>query len=244
MRGWFGSIELQEAYTEMKEIMQEQDRSNGICLLRIVAVYVLLVVGISLLPGRLPYEMVREHGPIETLSAAGYFYFCLFLFHFNYIGAVKTSFAPGFFVLLLGLRELDFHQRFTTMGMFKTKFFISPGVPGAEKIIVTMLLAGLLIYGIIYLRRSLPTFKGDLFGGRPSSFSIACAVGCAVLSKFLDGNSEIFAAMFPMVENFETFSITVEECLELFIPVFFIQALLQYGRESVRRRTAESTVGN
>jgi len=212
--------------------------------LTIAAAYVLLVVGISLLPGRLPYEMVREHGPIETLSAAGYFYFCLFLFHFNSIGAVQTSFAPGLFVFLLGLRELDFHQRFTTMGVFKTKFFISPGVPVVEKIIVTILLVAVLIYGIIYLRRALPTFKGDLLDGRPSSLSIACAVGCAVLSKFLDGNSEIFGDMFPMVENFETFSITVEECLELFIPVFFLQALLQYGRESVRRYAAESAVEN
>lgn len=226
----------------MKEKMQEQDRSNGICLLTIAAVYLLLVVGITLLPGKLPYDMVREHGPIETLSAAGYFYFCLFLFHFNYIGVIQTSFAPGFFVFLLGLRELDFHQRFTTMGMFKTKFFVSPGVPGVEKIIVTILLVAVLLYGIIYLRRALPTFKRDLLGGRPSSLSIACAVGCAVLSKFLDGNSEIFGDMFPMVENFETFSITVEECLELFIPVFFIQALLQYGRESVRGYAVERTV--
>jgi hypothetical protein len=128
------------------------------------------------------------------------------------------------------------------MGMFKIKFFISPGVPLTEKLIVTIFIVSLLSYAIWYLRGTLPAFKRNVLAGRPYAFSIACGVGCIVLSKALDGNSEIFKVLFPMVENPATLSRTVEECLELFIPIFFIRALLQYSWENVRRYAAANAV--
>jgi hypothetical protein len=44
----------------------------------------------------------------------------------------------------------------------------------------------------------------------------------------LDGNSEMIAFFLPMLENPRVLSGIMEECLELFIPVFFIMALIQY----------------
>jgi len=213
-----------------------KQNDNGIGLLKIAGVYVLLVVGILLLPGNLPPMMVRENGPIEILSAAGHFFFCLYFLYLHYIRAIKTSIAPFFFIFLLGLREFDFHQRFTTMGIFKTKFFVSYEVPIMEKLIVTIIILLGLTYGIIYLRRTLPTFKQNLLSRRPYALSIASAFGCIFLSKFLDGNAEIFEPLLPMVENLALFSVTLEECLELFIPIFFIRALHQYRQEGVRRQ--------
>ncbi len=217
---------------------------NLVPLLKIAAVYVLLVISITLMPEKISQEMVRENGPVEVLSAAGYFLFCLFLFYFNYIGAVRTRFAPGFFIFLLGLRELDFHARFTTMGMFKSRFFVSPEVPVVEKFLVTLFIISLLTYGIIYLRGSLPRFKKDVSRARPYAVSIACAVGCILVSKSLDGNSIIFKTLLPMLENPATFARTVEECLELFIPILFIRALLLYCRESVQRRRKIHALSN
>ena len=208
-------------------------------LLKILAFYILLVTVITLLPGKVPYETVREGGPIETLSAGGYFLFCLFIFYFNSISAIRTSFAPGFFVLLLGLRELDFHARFTTMGMFKSRFFISPEVPIMEKTIVSIFIIGLVIYAVIYFRRVWPGFKRALVSGKPWAISVACAVGCVVLSKILDGNSKFFVIFKPLVTDTKTLARTAEECLELLIPIFFIRALLQYSWDSVKGRLAD-----
>lgn len=205
-------------------------------LLKILTFYILLVTVITLLPGKVPYEMVIEGGPVETLSAGGYFLFCLFIFYFNIIGSIRTGFAPGFFVFLLGLRELDFHARFTTMGMFKSRFFISPEVPIMEKSIVTIFIIGLVIYAVIYFRRSWPGFKRALSAGKPWAVSVACAVGCVVLSKILDGNSKLFGVLSPLVSDTKTLAITAEECLELLIPIFFIRALLQYSWDSVKGR--------
>lgn len=212
-----------------------KQNDTKIGFLKIAGLYVLLVVVILLLPGNLPAVMIRENGPIEILSAAGYFFFCLFFFYLYYIRAVKTSVAPLLFIFLLGLRELDFHQRFTTMGIFKTKFFVSYDVPIIEKLIVTFIILLGLTYGIIYLRRTLPTFKQNLLSRRPYALSIASAIGCIFLSKFIDGNAEIFEPFLPMVENFALFSVTLEECLELFIPIFFIRALHQYRQEGGQR---------
>ncbi len=203
---------------------------------KIIIFYLLLVVAIILLPGKLPYEIVRENGPVEALSAVGYLLFCLFIFYFNLKGIIRTSFAPGFFILLLGLRELDFHAKFTTMGMFKSRFFISPEVPLVEKTIVTIFVIGLIIYAVTFLRRILPDYKKAFLAKRPWAVSTACAVGCVVISKLLDGNSDIYNFLLPMFEETKTLARTVEECLELLIPLFFIRSLLQYSLDSVKGR--------
>lgn len=220
--------------------MSALNSKNIIPFLKIAAVYFLLVGGIYLLPDHIAQELVKENGPVEILSAAGYFLFCIFLIRFNYTGVIKTGFAPGFFLFFLGLRELDFHVRFTTMGIFKTKFFASPQVPFTEKIIVTLFILSLIAYGVIYLRRTLPGFKKDLLNGRPYAFSIVAAVGCVFISKLLDGNSIIFETLFPMLENPKILSITMEECLEMFIPIFFIRALFQYRLESAPGSAADN----
>ncbi len=222
--------------------MHAHNQRNLVSILKIATVYLLLVVGLSLLPGKIPGEMVRENGPVETLSAAGYFLFCIFIFYFNFTGVIRTSLAPALFLLLLGLRELDFHARFTTMSMSKIKFFVSPAVPITEKAVVGFFIFVLLAYGFFYLRKALPDFMKDLVGGRPYAVSIVCAICCIVLSKSLDGNTKLFELFLPLSWDPRTVSRTMEECMELFIPVFFIRALLQYSGESVRKQSI-GTIG-
>lgn len=212
-------------------------RGDGIAAATIFSLYVLLVSGIYLLPGYLPEAMVRENGPVEVLSAGGYFLFCLFLLYGNYSGAVRTRVAPGVFVFLLGLRELDFHVHFTTMGMFKSRFFISPDVPLLEKTIVTFGIVALLVYAFLYFRHALPRVKKALMKGRSWAVFTVCGVACAVCSKaLLDGNAKMIANLLPMMESPRTLVRIMEECLELFIPIFFIGALLRYGKESMAEK--------
>lgn len=214
--------------------MNINNEGNLIPTVKIFSAYLLLLIVITLLPGSIPVEIIRENGPIETLSAYGYFLFCIFIFYFNMKGIVRTGFAPGFFVLLLGLRELDFHSRFTTMGMFKSRFFVSPDVPAMEKAIVTVFILGLIIYLVLFLKKRLPLFKRDLLAARPWAIAAACGFGCVFLSKALDGNTKVVALLFPMLDDPRTFSRSMEECLELFIPIFLIRSLILYSWDSVR----------
>lgn len=210
--------------------MNSDISQNFRSLMIFTAAYVVLVAAIIMLPGKIPYEMVRENGPVETFSVGGYFLFCLFIVYFNVAGILRTDIAPGFFVLLLGLRELDFHARFTTMGMFKIKFFISTEVPLAEKLVVILFIVALVAYAFFFLRGKLGRFKADLLAGSSYAFSIACALGCLVFSKFLDGNSELFEYLLRIDESSQL-PRAAEECMELFIPVFLVRALLQYAEK-------------
>ncbi|MBM9604851.1 hypothetical protein [Desulfopila inferna] len=210
--------------------MHKKDRDILVSTLKMAAALLVLVVGIALLPGDLPYETVREFGPVETISVGLYFLFILFIVYFNATGILRTSFAPGVFILLLALREMDFHARFTTMGMFKIKFYLSPEVPVEQKIIVVLFDIAVISYAIVYLRKVTPGFLRALSARKAYAFSIIFGLACMVASKLIDGNSEVFEFLFGMEEgDLGIYSSIMEECLELFIPVFFIMALIQYG---------------
>ena len=214
--------------------MKVKKQNNSTPAAILFALYLLMVIGIYLLPGNMSAEIVRENGVVEIFSAAGYFFFCLLLVWCNLKGTVITRLAPGVLVFFLGLRELDFHVRFTTMGMFKSRFFISPDVPLPEKVLVTLFILGLLLYTGIYFQKTLPEFTQALRGARPWAVSVVCGVACALVSKLvLDGNSGMIASVLPMLENPKMLSAIMEECLELFIPVFFIRALFQYKADHV-----------
>ncbi len=207
------------------------------------AAVLVLVVVIALLPGDLPYKAVREFGPIETISVGLYFLFILFIVYFNATGDLRTSLVPGVFILLLALREMDFHARFTTMGMFKIKFYLSPEVPFEQKIIVVLFDIAVISYGIVYLRKVTPGFLRALSVRKAYAFSIIFGLAFMVASKLIDGNSEVFESLFGMEEgDLGIYSSIMEECLELFIPIFFIRALIQY-RDAFQARLPKSLSG-
>gem|GEM_PF-5189678 len=58
------------------------DRDILVSILKMAAALLVLVVGIALLPGGLPYEAVRENGPIEIISVVLSFLFILLIVYF------------------------------------------------------------------------------------------------------------------------------------------------------------------
>ena len=66
---------------------------------------------------------IEEGGVIETLSVFGYFLCVLLMLLKGKWPYIKKYNYFLILVILLGFRELDFHKRFTTMGIFKSKFY-------------------------------------------------------------------------------------------------------------------------
>ncbi len=87
--------------------------------------------------------LLTESGLIERASAFGYFACAVYMVA---KGGPEFVRSRGYFVMLVtlfGCRELDFDKAFTTIGILKSRFFVSSEVPLGEK------LAGFIVISIL-----------------------------------------------------------------------------------------------
>ena len=219
------------------------DERQYIVRLRVVAMVVaILTVGINLLPPDLTLLMVVENGPVEMLSAVGLLAAAFWLFCRVGRDASGQPISAGILVLLLGLRELDFHARFTTMGVFKTKYYISPAVPAGEKAIVSFIMICILIIAVRYLTHNFGRFVLALRQRQPAALAILAAIGYGLLGKGLDSFStplEPIIALFS--SNPKLFLRTAEECVEFGAPICILLAL--YYSSGLYRPKVRMTAG-
>lgn len=185
--------------------------------------------------------MLAESGIIETASAAGYF-LCA-----GYILVCSRRFDlpvyPYFPLLfiLFGLRELDFDKRFTSIGLLKSKFYVS-SVPTLGEKTVGILLITLLLYlawcllknHIWVWKRAINTYSQVYIGGL-MTFSLM------VLAKTIDGLPRKLRPLGVQVnDTLATRLNDLEEILELGIPGLIFLSILAYvyAVESQRRQPA------
>lgn len=203
------------------------DERQFVVRLRVVAMVVaILTVGINLLPPDLTLLMVVENGPVEMLSAVGLLAAAFWLFCRAGRNASDRPISAGILVLLLGLRELDFHARFTTMGVFKTKYYLSPAVPAGEKAIVSFIMICIIIIAVRYLTHNFGRFVIALRLRQPVAMAILAAIGYGLLGKGLDSLS---TPLEPLITLFSSdpklFLRTAEECIEFGAPICILLAL-------------------
>ena len=200
---------------------------HGIVRLRVIALLlVVLFGGVIVLPPDLTLIMVVEHGPVELLSAVGLLGAALWLFCRAVRDGSSQPGAAGFLVLLLGLRELDFHARFTTMGVFKTKYYLSPLVPAGEKMIVSLLMAVIVFIAIRFVIINFGRFTLALRQRQPAAVAILAAFGYGFAGKGLDSLAT------PLERPIAWFSAdpklvmrTMEEIMELGVPLCLLLAI-------------------
>lgn len=173
--------------------------------------------------------VIQEGGPIESLSAIGYFVGITLLV---FTGKKFTGYPYVIFILLLlGLRELDFHHRFTTMSLSKITFYISSEVPLQEKILGVILIT-LFLYALIRLAKA--HFSGLRYALKqkePPAIGVYLGVLLILLTKTLDGLARKLAGVGIIMSSYlEQLTIILEEVFELGIPLMFIIAILAYSR--------------
>ena len=158
--------------------------------------------------------LLKEGGWIETASWISYFVAAALIlvlmlrFPNRWCLAVAT--------MLLGMRELDFDKRFTTMGIFKSRFYGSEEVPLGEKLIAALITAAIVVVLIFVVKEHLLPFIKRVTNREGASLSVLFAGGFMVFAKSIDGLSR----------KLEPFGIepsdavnrivgSVEECIEL-----------------------------
>ena len=170
-----------------------------------------------------PGNLLDENGIIEIASALGYFLCAAYIL---YKGKVCYLIKYHYFfmlVILFGLRELDFDKRFTTMGILKSRFYLSPEVPLTEKL-VGFLVIGLLIYIVFsIIKNHFKPFIKNIRDNLTLSFSIMASIALLIVSKTLDGFSRKMGDLGVTISQEVSSSISAaEEFLELGIPIFML----------------------
>lgn len=190
----------------------------------------LLILCLLLLPKDVAKMLIKENGPVEMVSAIAYIVSSVWLFLKSRQSEVRKNLSAVVIVLLLGLRELDFHSRFTTMGIFKTRFYISSTVPLMEKLIVSLIVIAIFIFALHFIRQHYSSFVKGIRQRSGPQMVIFFAIVCAVVSKFLDRCSDPLKK-YIFVFNSEHGGMVIsvmEETIELAIPAFILIVISAY----------------
>ena len=177
----------------------------------------LLIIFIALQDYIVAKAVIHEGSFVETLTVIGYFiaFFAAIVLQMR----GRISFGAGAAVILLSmsLRELDFHTRFTTMGIFKSRFYISDAVPLTEKIIAALITLSLIYFIAAFLKKHSRFFLIALKSRNKAAFLALNGIIFSIISKLIDSSPLLFAQI-------------VEETMELAIPYFFLSAMLHHDK--------------
>lgn len=201
--------------------MVEQDRrtaKNGffrnpfrVIYLTIVSILILAVLQDDLVI----FYLASESSPIQAFSAIGYFIGLVIAVILQRKGHISFGIGTAVILLSMGLREMDFHDRFTTMGIMKTRFYISDAVPLSEKIPATIIMLGLGFIIAVFLIKHFRPFLTALRAKNTAALLTLNGIAFTVISKLIDSQPHLLFCI-------------IEETIELAIPYFFISALLLY----------------
>ena len=195
----------------------------------IVSFVVVFSSGMSLLSAETVEFIFKENSIIETASVVGHLVAAGWLFYTGMRGKHHPSLLTGLLVLLLGLRELDFHSRFTTMGIFRTKFFISPDVPLIEKT-VGIVIVTLLAFAIItFCRQNYSIFIQSLRVRKAWAINTSLAIAFMVITKWLDSGPDSLEWIISLIHSDPVMCMWIfEEVMEMAIPALILLAIFQY----------------
>ena len=185
---------------------------------------------------------INENGVIETLSAIGYFVAALWMILKGRWAYIKQYHYFFILMILFGLRELDFHKKFTTMGIFKIKFYLSDHVDALEKLI-GLLVISLLIYILItIIKKHTKCFFTKIKALSPIYIGISVTILLLVISKTIDGLARKLSALNIVIsQQTKTHFEVIEEVLELGIPLFIIATLIIYFSKDSHKKLKSKT---
>lgn len=186
----------------------------------IIALIILLNINLFSLPVKEVKLLISEKGLIEKFTATIYFMAGIVSIVLAIQGILLHGLKAGFLMFVLGLREMDFHNKFTTKNITKTSFYISPEVPVIEKIIVSLIVLFILWMLFSFLSKNIKSFFADLKSKSQYSIYVLTAFIIMVVSKLLDGKDRLLGLSSKLQ--------IVEETLELSIPVFLLLSLFVF----------------
>ena len=193
-------------------------------------IYAILFLSLVLLAAFVVYlgpteakALMGEAGPIERSSALGYFLCTGYM-----LLAGGRDFARKYayiivLVALFGCRELDFDKRFTTMGILKSRFYLSSEVPLLEKVIGLLVIALLLWAVISIVKNHLTSTLANLAKLNERAVGVVMIFVLLAVSKSIDGLARKLKPFgIETSQQVSFLASSVEEVMELGIPILMI----------------------
>ncbi len=202
-------------------------------ILGLLVCIVALAMIVSLFDAATQKRLLREGGVIESMSAAGYVLAAALLILWIGRSGNRLGWPLAGLLLVMAGRELDLDKRPFTLGLFKSREYISPEVPLAEKLIALAILLGIVLLLVLAARRYGARLLTGLRTGEAPAWYVATGVLLVVLSKSIDGIGRKLAPIGVTVSDSaeQVFSM-YEEIAELGIPIAFILAIGAASRQS------------
>lgn len=209
--------------------ISEKRRDRGFFALYgfILIILFSLIFFVSFLEPDMRDAIIQEDGPVEILSAAGYFLGVILILM---ILKKKVSDCWQLIVVLLafGFRELDFNSHFTRISITQLHFYMSHHIPYIQKI-CAVFCALLIFYCIIHLLRChFRSFIISLKNYEPHAICIFTGFIFLFVALALDGlHDKMMKVNIIIGKDLDHWAQNTEEILELGIPIMFIFGLIK-----------------
>jgi hypothetical protein len=146
-------------------------------------------------------------------------------------GGPRVFIVPMLLVLAMGGRELHIHKTFTSGSMTRIAYYLNPEVMLLERLAVAAFLTAVVV-GVLYAAwRYSRTLRQRLRERDSASWSFAAGVVMVPLLKAIDSTPrwvrDVSGVSFS--ESGLALMLSLEETMEMFLPLVFLLAVVQYS---------------
>lgn len=198
----------------------------------LIALYLGICIHTALnAPASVTQYLFSESGAFEVMSPWLWYLLavlCLLNFEIKPNTRVFTAIAAT----LLGLREMDFHKQVFEMSFIKTNFYRSAEIPLMDKLLGFILLLGIIFVFLVLAKKLVQTIRSMKNSLNIAHFFIFLTIACGGLSKVLDRTTSTLKDEFgiQLVPHTQIMIMTIEEGIEMLLPVLLIVAVLSYRK--------------
>ncbi len=198
-------------------------------------IVLLLFVVISTFDDYTTGLFVSEGGLVESLTVILYFSCFAYLVMQGKLAYVKKYYYLASVPVIFGLRELDFHSRFTTESILRGSFYIRGHIPFYEKIMgVIIILVGAAIVFLI-IRNHRTDFLLELKKGSARPVGVLLVIVSIITSLTLDGLGRKVAWMgIKLDTGISRYCEILEETSELGISIILMIMFICYFRREAQ----------
>lgn len=198
----------------------------------LIALYLGICIHTALnAPASVTQYLFSESGAFEVMSP-WLWYLLAVLCLLNVEIKLNTRVFTAIAATLLGLREMDFHKQVFEMSFIKTNFYRSAEIPLMDKLLGFILLIGIIFVFLVLAKKLVQTIRSMKDSLNIAHFFIFLTIACGGLSKVLDRTTSTLKDEFgiQLVPHTQIMIMTIEEGVEMLLPVLLIVAVLSYRK--------------